>query len=153
MSTVAHIENSPLARSLAAVEWPRVLQALEGRIATGYGKAAQQALHFLDDLAEIRLSLERVQEMRALIEEAGLLPFGGIHPIRDLLERAEKAGRLEVSELADVLSTQKRVVELGSALQKAGESPRLRELAAEVHREDDLIATLAAAITPNGELN
>src|SRR5262249_41001329 len=143
MSTPSRPDDTPIARSLAAVEWPRVLEALEERVATSYGRAQQQALAFLDNLPEIHLSLGRIQEMRSLIETGGLLIFGGIHPIRDIVERAEKAGRLEVSELADVLSTQKRIVEIGNALQKAGESPKLRELASEVHREEDLIATLA----------
>jgi DNA mismatch repair protein MutS2 len=146
-------EDSPAQNSLAALEWPRILQALEERLATSYGRARLAELRFLDDLAAIRRSLATIQEMKALIQEAGPLAFAGIQAVDALLERAEKAGRLEVHELSAVLSTQRGALTLAAALGQGRELPLLRDLADEAHLEDALIAALTRAIAPNGELD
>lgn len=147
------VEPGIIARSLEAVEWPRLLQALEERVATAYGRMEWARLRFLDDPAAIRRSLARIEALRGLIGETGPLDLSGVQPIDGLLERAEKSGRLEPGELAAILATQRRIRAAGEALSRPAESPLLRELAGGIHPEDELVATLEHALTPAGELN
>jgi DNA mismatch repair protein MutS2 len=147
------VEPGIIAHSLEAVEWPSLLQALEERVATVYGHAERARLRFLDEPAAIRRSLARIEELRGLIGETGPLDLSGVQPIDGLLERAEKAGRLEAGELAAILATQQRIRAAGDALLRPMQYPLLRELAGEIHHEDELVAALDSALTPTGELN
>ncbi len=145
--------NMLLERTLEALEWPQVLKALAASLRSDYGRTELAALTFLDDVEAVRRSLTLIQELKTAIRENGELDFGILTPIAPLLDRAEKQGRLEVAELAQVLAVQQATLRLRKALAEARELPGLKQLAEQAHLEEALVDELARAFTPAGDLS
>ncbi|MFL5322601.1 MAG: endonuclease MutS2 [Myxococcaceae bacterium] len=82
--------------------FPEVLAALGKRCRTAPG--AERALQrpFLQDVEQVRESLSRIDEARALAEQQFELPVGAIVDIRGALDRAEKHAMLEPRDLIQV---------------------------------------------------
>jgi len=147
-------EQDPAAQSsLEALEWPRLLDALAARIATGPGREAFAALRPVPGAEAARRSLALIQELKTLLHEGTALDFAGVDPIGALIERAEKEGALTLEELGAVLATQQAALRLADALLGARELPGLRALAQALHAERALCATLGQAIAADGSLN
>ena len=143
----------PQAAFLAGLEWPRLLDALGQRVSTPYGRGRLAQLAPLTKLGAVRHSLALIDEMKALREAGGRLDFSGVRPLDALLERAAKQGRLEVEELAAVLSTHRCALQLCAELRPGADAARLAELADGLHPLPGLADRLAGALTPAGALN
>ncbi len=143
----------PTEATLSALEWPRLMEALAGHLVTVYGRQAAAGLAFLDHVASVRQSLTRIVEMEALREERGDLPFPGRSDVAELLERAEKEGRLEGAELRGVLDTQLAARQLAALFRDFEEGPLLEEMADALFPEAALCDSLSHALTPVGDLS
>jgi DNA mismatch repair protein MutS2 len=146
-----HPEQHPA--TLAALEWPRLLDALRARLATDHGKEQLAALAPLTRPGAVRHALSLVSEVKTLRAGEGRLDFGGVRVLHPLLERAVRQGRLEVEELAAVLSTQRAALQLQAELRSAPALEGLQELAGVLHPLRELVGRLAEALTPAGALN
>lgn len=86
-------------RTLTALGFDDVRAAIGARCRTEVGRERGLARPFLDGVAEVLASLERVDEARALKQEPLSLPLSGLVDLRPSLERASKGGMLEPREL------------------------------------------------------
>lgn len=150
---MAETETDPELKSLAALEWPRLWDALSEKILSPPGAEAAARFVFLDDLGAIRESLNRIAEMGRLWQRRGELSFEGVSQAGPSLERAEKGGRLTIAELVAVANTQRAAVALAAALDADPELPGLLALAGELRPEHALCRRLGDAITAKGELS
>ena len=141
------------AASLAALEWPRVLEALRERLSCPYGESALVAMAPLTKPGAVRHAMARITELKRLREQQGALGFAAVAELGPLLERASRQGRLEVQELADVLATQRAALRMRALLLIPDDAPTLSEFAQRLHPERELCDTLDRALTPAGELN
>jgi DNA mismatch repair protein MutS2 len=141
------------AATLAGLEWARLWEALEQRLATGYGREAAAALRFLAKVGAVRAALDTVEAMAALLAERGTLSFAGVATVGPLLERAEKEGALEAEELFAVFSTQDAALRLARTLRDMPEVPLLNAIGEACHPEAALTEALGRALTPEGALN
>ena len=143
----------PTEATLSGLEWPSLMEALAGHLVTVYGQQAAARLAFLDDVESVRQSLARIVEMEALREEPGDLPFPGRSDVAELLERAEKKGRLEGAELRGILDTQLATRLLAARYREFEEGPLLGEVAEALLPEAALCDSLTRALTPAGDLS
>ncbi|MCH8842197.1 MAG: Smr/MutS family protein [SAR324 cluster bacterium] len=135
------------------LEWERVTALLESRLVTEYGRQEAQGLAPLPDIETVHRSLARVGEMMALEAEYGAPDFAGVRHIGDLLDRAEKDGRLTGEELVRVLATQQAAVEAARKLRLPDDAHLLRRLAGRIDHLGELCDELSASLMPGGDLN
>jgi DNA mismatch repair protein MutS2 len=136
-----------------SLEWGQLAAALRFRLRTGYGHRAMESLAPLPDAGSVRESLRRIAELWALESEQGPLDFGAVRDLDELMDRAEKGGRLEAPELLAVLGTQECAHTLAKRLRRSAESPLLSQAADRLEFLNALCATLSRSITPDGELS
>ena len=113
-------------KTLADLGWPQLVAELAGRCHTSRGAAAARALPFLDEPAAAEIRLAEIAEARLLWQLGEPVPFGGIHDVEALLQRAEKGGDLVGAELVPVAETVAGVARLRRhLLARAAQVPRL----------------------------
>src|SRR5690348_7473165 len=104
-------------------------------------------------LEDVERALRETTEARALAEEAGGLPVGGMSDIRDSVRRASIGGMLEARDLLSVRDTAAvaRTVK-GFVVARRKEVPVLAEMAEALEVFPNLEAAIGAAIGPDGEI-
>ncbi|MBN9614403.1 MAG: hypothetical protein J0G35_02405, partial [Acidobacteriales bacterium] len=103
--------SSPLAESsAAALEWPRLREAIAGRTFSPLGRAWVMALEPSASLAWIDRQQQRTAEMRDLLASGGSFEFRGLFDATALLDEARIEGAaLEATEIRDLLVVVERV--------------------------------------------
>ena len=136
-----------------SLEGGRLLAALRARLHTDYGRRAMERLAPLPGVQAARDALQRIAELWVLESEHGALDFGGVRTLDELIERAEKGGRLEAAEMLAVLSTLEGAHQLAKRLRRSPEAKLLPLIADGLEFLNALCATLSRSVTPDGELN
>lgn len=116
------------ARTVDALDWAFVLEALAAEARTGAGARAALALNALESKAAIEGAFDAIEEVE-LLEEEWPLPIGGVSDIAKLVRRCKRGGIAHDLDLRGELS---RAFDLRGQL--SGETyPELAELRATIH--------------------
>ncbi len=138
---------------LEALEWPQLLSHLAGFAQTPAGAELLKNLPLGLDEAAVRDSLARVQEARALLEEAGTPDLSRGSPLETELGRARRGAVLEGTELYAVLESERTAAALsGLVLEEPSLCPLLAGEAEKIRTSQDFIDRLSVSIGAKGEL-
>jgi dsDNA-specific endonuclease/ATPase MutS2 len=89
-------------KAMADLGWRQLVEGLAARCHTDRGAAVARALVPEPSAGPARERIAQVSEARLLHQLGGPPPFGGITDVETLVERTEKAGALEGTELVRV---------------------------------------------------
>ena len=153
---------SPLPEiSAAALEWPRLRDAIAGRTFSPLGRAWVLALEPSADLAWIDQQQQRTDEMRKMLSGGGSFDFRGLFDPTTLLDQARiESAALESTEIRDLLTVIERVAAWRNLIDPPANGPRynwpgIAELSAPLLDYDfaPLLRLLRGKIEPDGSLN
>ena len=138
--TDASAAPSPFGDAAAKLDLPRIIEHVAGYCATGYGRERVLHLQPSDVFAFVRDELDRVQEMRALLEADDAPPIDTLEEARPALHRAAKTGSmLPAEDFRDVLRTLITARKLKSYFHRRAERvPLLARISEQLH-EDKLL--------------
>ncbi|MGB4337904.1 MAG: endonuclease MutS2, partial [Bacillota bacterium] len=140
-------------RSLRVLEFHKVGQMLVSCAATELGKEKCAAATPLVEIALIRELQSGTSEARRLFDLGKQVPLGGIHDIRDAVDRAERGGVLRPEQLLDVLYTLESSRRLKKAALSLGDGfPILVDMAAGIEPLSRLEDAIASAISESAEV-
>lgn len=97
--------TDPALKTLADLEWPRLLAALADRCSCDAGATQARALPLEPDRAAVSARFALVEEAVRLAEEGPAVELGSVKAIGPLLERTRLQGPLDAGELRDVADT------------------------------------------------
>lgn len=139
--------------SLAALEYPKVLERLARHTSFSAGRERALALRPAEAPGEVRRRLQETTEAVRLIEARAPVSLGGARDVRPLVERAEREGLLEGHQLLDVLATLQAASRLRQLLERLDPTyPHLRGLASGLFPLPALQETISRCIGPQGEV-
>lgn len=148
-------------KTLERLEWAEVLARLASRVRTPAARARlrprddERVATALFEASEsgVRERLAETGEARRLLEAGDALPLDEIAELELALARARKGGSLPVRELCEVGRTLACLREVARLLTvRAGDAPRLGELALRLTPRPELERTLARCLDPAGEV-
>jgi DNA mismatch repair protein MutS2 len=140
-------------RSLAILEYDKIIHELAGQAQTALGREFCDALQPSDDLAEVTSRQEATDDAVKLILEKAALPFVGIHDIRPSIRRAASDAQLSCGELMKIGSFLHGVDRLKSHLPGDASLDRIIfQLLAQLRPARDLASRLDEAIAGEDEL-
>jgi DNA mismatch repair protein MutS2 len=135
--------------SLAALEYPAIVERLARLAATEYGTELVRSLEPSAEAAEVAGRQARTAEAITLHEAAAEPPLQGITDVRRLAERAERGGLLQPAELRQTAIAIRVALVAKRALDEAGEAaPLLNEI---VEPVDAALGELEETILPRVE--
>ena len=141
-------------RSLESLDWPRVIEALAERAATGMGEELCRGLGFHARPDQARHALREVGEMAVLYEESAAPSVGGVMDVRGALTASTKGSVLEGPELQAIAHTLESLDRLKRQLSESAErAPLLYARAADIQAHPDLAAWLLGSFDPRGDLS
>ncbi|HEY3417995.1 MAG TPA: endonuclease MutS2, partial [Armatimonadota bacterium] len=141
------------ARTLRLLEYERVRDMLRASAASALGKELVDRMRPAHDALVIRTRLQETSEARRAIDGIGTAPLGGLHDVRDALQRAEKQGTLTAGELLNVAETAACSRRLRRYLLRGNNDfPLLRQQAELVGEFPPLEQAIDRAISPQGEV-
>ncbi|GGG66113.1 endonuclease MutS2 [Edaphobacter dinghuensis] len=153
---------SPLPEtSAAALEWPRLREAIAGRTFSPLGRAWVLALEPSADLAWIEEQQQRTEEMRKMLAGGGSFDFHGLFDPTTLLDQARIDGAaLEGMEIASLLNVVERVAAWRNVIDPPANGaryhwPGIAALSSPLVDYDfaPLLRMLRGKIEPDGSLN
>lgn len=131
-------------RTLAALDWGVVLDALASHARTMRGARAAAEPRFVQTLAEVADTYAAVSELRTLEAVGERVPVGGVSDIEALLRRAGKGNTLEGDELRAIADCLAALKHLRAWIEeRAEELERLRVMAMPILVDEELAALLA----------
>ncbi|HET9599060.1 MAG TPA: Smr/MutS family protein [Anaeromyxobacteraceae bacterium] len=140
--------------SLVHLGWPEVTTALAARCRLPAGRRHAASLPFLSTPAEVRESLARVEEARALAEARLTLPLGMSGAAEDHLDRAAKGGVLEPVALRECASLLRAAARTRTFLEvRAERSPLLWTVGQALSGDERLADRIERAIEPSGTIS
>ena len=92
-------------RTLKLLEYDKIRAMVLQHAATTLGQELVGRMRPARDAAVVIARLAETGESRQMLTEVGAAPFGGLHDMRDALQRAHKQGVLTAQELLDVADT------------------------------------------------
>jgi DNA mismatch repair protein MutS2 len=141
-------------RSLHSLDWPRVIEALVERAATGMGEELCRDLSLFMEIDQARDALSEVSEMLGLLEESAAPSVGGVVDMRAEVTAVSKGTILEGSSLLSIAHCLEALERLKTQLLEAAErAPRLYRRSASIQAHPDLAAWLIGSFDPRGELS
>jgi len=141
-------------RTLAVLEFDRILDQLAALTSFSAGRAAALALRPAATRAEAVLRQARVAEARRLRQARPSIGIGNAHDVRPLAEKARLSGVLDPRELLDVHDTLLAARALrGNLTRLAQQYPLLAEMAKQLADLTPLILEIGRAITPRAEVS
>ncbi|MBW2280411.1 MAG: Smr/MutS family protein [Deltaproteobacteria bacterium] len=147
------------AATLERLEWPRLARCLAALAATE--RAANGMLGddgdgrplFAETRASVEERLEETGEIRGLLDDEQMPPFGGIADLRPMLDVARRGGLLDAGQLVQVLSTLEGAGRLRAFFaERSDEAQRLGDLAGTLPGFRALVGELRGVLTPEGEV-
>jgi DNA mismatch repair protein MutS2 len=143
------------ARTLVALDWPYVLDALARHARTEAGARAARELAGLNGIAAVHTVMDAVDETAALRDgESGPVPVGGIEDISEWVERAARGRPLEKDDLRATGSTIAALAELGTfADRHRGVAPTIAAWADSIRIDSGFRSRLTRAFDEHGELS
>jgi DNA mismatch repair protein MutS2 len=110
MSLLPNVPSPLPESSAAALEWPRLREAIAGRTFSALGRAWLLALEPSADLGWIDRQQQRTEEMRRMLSGGGSFDFHGLFDPTGLLDQARIEGSaLEAMEISGLLTVVERV--------------------------------------------
>ena len=140
------------ARTLAALDWPAVLQRLAHHARTQRGAAAAVRPRLEADLEGVRRRYAEVAEVAALEDEGRRLPIGGVADVGAVAERASRGIVLEPADLIAVRDSLVALEALKAWIVEA-DSPALRDLVEPIELDWELVQKLKESFDEAGELS
>lgn len=137
-------------RTLAAVDFPAVREALAGECGGACAVARARTLGPTTDLGAVRTAQAATAEMRALLEQA-TFGFGGIPDCAPIVERAALHASLAGEELRAVYTALAAVAAAVRAVHEA-DAPTLHSLVRPHRPLPELLREIGAAIGERGEV-
>jgi len=143
------------ARTLEALDWAFVAEALASHARTSLGSRAAAGIDLSCDAAAIAESFDAVEEVHALSERrVGPPPVSGVEEIGDALTRAARRDVLDLAEIGAVRSTLGTLVRLQDFLSRhAAAAPTLARLGAAIDLDRKLCSRFDAALDEHGQLS
>ncbi|MGQ9477527.1 MAG: endonuclease MutS2 [Candidatus Bipolaricaulia bacterium] len=146
-------------RTLRDLEYAKIKEIIKGFASSPLGREWVEGLAPSANPAVIRIRLERVEELRRLLEEvqpARGFSLGVIHDLRPILEEAHKSTSLPPEEFLPILETVRTARLLRERLLSPGLAlsgfPRLREIARGLGVFRELEENIARTIDEQGQL-
>ena len=121
-------------KSIRTLELPRVLQLLSEQAVSPEAKELALAVRPETDYEDVLRLLDQTDGARAMIVLRGAPGFSGVKPVKDLLDRADRGGSLNIPELiriVDLLYAARRAKEYFNA--DAAESTALDQIFLSIH--------------------
>lgn len=143
------------ARTLEALDWAFVAEALASHARTGPGRRAAESVGFSCDAGAIAECFDAIEEVHALLERrVGGPPVGGVEEIDDPLGRAARGDVLDLAEIGAVRSTLGTLLRLHEFLSRhAAAVPTLARMGAPIDLDRRLCAAFEAALDEHGQLS
>lgn len=138
-------------RTLRDLEYAKVKEIIKGFAASPLGREWVERLEPSANPAVIRVRLERVEELRRLLEEKGL-SLGVIHDLRPILEEARQSTSLPPEEFLPILETVRSARTLRERLLGLNGFPRLQEIARGLGVFRELEENIARTIDEQGQI-
>ncbi len=140
-------------KTLQTLEYPKILERLAGYTAFAISGDKARALRPTTDLAEARRLLSETGEAVYLLDAQDNLTIGGARDVREAVERAERGGVLEPTDLLDVKSTLIAARALKRSFERTeSQTPNLAAIAAQLPPPLGLIDAITRAISDRGEI-
>lgn len=121
-------------KSIRTLELPRVLQLLSEQAVSPEAKELALAVRPETDYEDVLRLLDQTDGARAMIVLRGAPGFSGVKPVKDLLDRADRSGSLNIPELiriGDLLYAARRAKEYFNA--DAAEPTALDQIFLSIH--------------------
>ena len=121
-------------KSIRTLELPRVLQLLSDQAVSPEAKELALAVRPETDYEDVLRLLDQTDGARAMIVLRGAPGFSGVKPVKDLLDRADRGGSLNIPELiriGDLLYAARRAKEYFNA--DAAEPTALDQIFLSIH--------------------
>jgi len=139
--------------SLSALEYYKVLERLARHTAFSAGRELALALQPAALLEMVRSRLAATSEALRLLRANSPIGVGGALDVRPLVERAEREGLLEGTQLLDILGTLQAAGLLQKTLQRLDETfPMLRQFITGLYPLVPLQQAIVRCIDPQGEV-
>ncbi len=139
--------------TLKVLEYGKVLERLAGHASNGMGREAALALVPAAAPEQVERALQETREARSILETDSGMPLGGIHDIRDAVERAHVRMLLAPVELLDIAQTVGAARRLKSFLGKRSEDwPLLAEIGGNLPNLPGIESAVDEAISETAEI-
>ncbi|MBI9051583.1 MAG: endonuclease MutS2 [Anaerolineaceae bacterium] len=140
-------------KTLAVLEFPRVLDQVAKHASFSVAQELVQHLRPIDNAGEIQQRQQRTREARLLINTHDDIGVGGARDIRDLVGRARRNGVLDSSDLLEISSTLVSARTLMRRMEKVIlEVQELRKISMRLLPPSGIIDAISAAISDRGEV-
>jgi len=141
-------------RSLEALDWSLLVEALAECASTAAGARACSSNLFAEDVAEARELLAELSEVLILAELGTAPQLGGIEDVSPLLEASTKGEILAGESLLAIGHSLESLARLQRQLQEhVDDTPRLAEISRGIEPLPDLAAWLISSFDSRGELS
>jgi DNA mismatch repair protein MutS2 len=139
--------------TLRVLEYQRVLDRLASHVSNSMGREAALALAPSSFPEIVARRLQETREARGLVDLETGMPLGGIHDVREPVERAAIGGRLAPVELLDIAHTAGAARRLKVYLQKRSDTyPLLAEIAGNIPLFPLMEQKIEESIADNGDV-
>jgi len=139
--------------SLKVLEYDQVISMLRERTACPLGDDLAQQLKPSADLLAITEGQRETSEAKAVIQEEGSFPLGGVHDVRPQITKASLDAALEPSELLNAAETLASGRRLRAFITKRAEHyPKLAEIAANIGQFPRIEESINDCIAETGEI-
>jgi DNA mismatch repair protein MutS2 len=140
-------------KTLATLEFPKILDQLQERAGFTAGKEAVAQLRPSTDLETCRARIGQTTEARLLLQARPSTHLGGAHDVREAVQRAAVGAVLAPRELLEVGDTLGASARLRSAILKDDlDIPWLRGRAQHLTENRPLVESLEQALSDRGEI-
>lgn len=139
-------------RTLRALEFDKVLKALEERCTVELSKELVRSLLPSASVEEVRRRQKETSDAKRRLEKFGSPPLSGISDIRPILEKAKQGSTIEPNELLSVARTLERSAELKLWMLKGDVDDSLRLQAERIGNHSKLIARIRWCIGEDGQV-
>jgi len=91
-------------KSLAALEWPRLVKRLSERASSSKGRQACLNVHLATTPEGARRALAETSEMMELLREGGVVPLGNFEDVTETVRRCAKGASVKSERFHDIAS-------------------------------------------------
>ena len=140
--------------SLQQLEFPRIIEQLQQRLATPYGFRHLATINFSRHADVVREELQKSMEMLALLEGGYPPPISGFTDITSHLDKIKPVDAyLETDALLDIKYNLQSLIEVRLFFdQHRDEAPLLQKYAQRIHMHRDIIGQIEGTIDRSGEI-
>ena len=139
--------------TLKVLEYGKVLERLAGHSSNGMGREAALALTPASAPEWVTRALQETREARTILETVSGMPLGGIHDIRESVDRAHVRMLLAPTELLDIAQTVGAARRLKAFLSKRAEDwPLLAEIGGNLPNLPGIESSVEEAISETAEV-